>query len=574
MDKRLAQTVRPPRRVKVAVVGSGLAGLTAAYLLSTASQRTDIQHGRDGPVEFEVHIFEKAETLGMDSHSISLTLPGEAGEWRVDVPMRSFQGGYYPQLIALYTHLGIFFQRSNFSYSFSFLNALPPKRTEESEKDPVHLAAFAIRPTIIYDGASGRAGISVPTVLKQVYTTLPHRTFQRGWARLKFFFTFALSMATLVFFFLRLQFLASPWLRGKSPRELSWAEWAKRMTPRDPLSRMTGLDARWRTFVQDVCVPLFSAVCTAPRKDIEEHPAEELLDYIWRTFMTHHYVVSHGIREVVDRLSGQIPASQIHVGAPVSVLLPDPHDTGRVVIACGTDGDLALYAGFDHVVLATQANHAAPLVAAYARNLEEQQAGGAATCAFRLSECLSRFEYRKTVVVNHTDDHILPVNPSDWRDLNFVIHSSSHAEVDGKPAEAEGSGHLLLPPTYAMTTHILPRPVGRAPGVAILQTTNPIIAPRPGSVLSVARLERSLLTHASKAAVRSLCAEIDDEMSVGALQGAARREYGSSAAGLWVVGSYAYGGIPLLEGCVASAREIVERGVLRCEGASVHGSPW
>jgi hypothetical protein len=224
--------------------------------------------------------------------------------------------------------------------------------------------------------------------------------------------------------------------------------------------------------------------------------------------MTHHYVVSHGIREVVDRLSGQIPASQIHVGAPVSALLPDPHDTGRVVIACGTDGDLALYAGFDHVVLATQANHAAPLVAAYARNLEEQQAGGAATCAFRLSECLSRFEYRKTVVVNHTDDHILPVNPSDWRDLNFVIHSSSHAEVDGKPAEAEGSGNLLLPPTYAMTTHILPRPVGRAPGVAILQTTNPIIAPRPGSVLSVARLERSLLTHASKAAVRSLCAEI------------------------------------------------------------------
>jgi hypothetical protein len=165
--------------------------------------------------------------------------------------------GYYPQLIALYTHLGISFQRSNFSYSFSFLNALPPQRTEGSEKDSVHLAAFSIRPTIIYDGASGRAGISVPTVLKQVYTTLPRRTFQRGWARLKFFVTFALSMATLVFFFLRLQFLASPWLRGKNnSRELSWAEWAKHMTPRDPLSRMTGLDARW----QDVCA---RRVCTS-----------------------------------------------------------------------------------------------------------------------------------------------------------------------------------------------------------------------------------------------------------------------------------------------------------------------
>jgi hypothetical protein len=185
--------------------------------------------------------------------------------------------GYYPQLIALYTRLGVLFRRSNFSYSFSFLNALPSHCTEESEKDPVHQDAFAIRPTVIYDGASGRTGISVPTVLKQVYTTLPRRTFRRARAWLTFFFTFALSMASLAYFFLRLQFLASPWLRGSNARELSWAKWAERMTPRGPLARMTGLDARWRAFLQDVCLPLFSAVCTAPREDIEEHPAEEFL---------------------------------------------------------------------------------------------------------------------------------------------------------------------------------------------------------------------------------------------------------------------------------------------------------
>lgn len=573
MDERLTQSVCPPRRVKVAVVGSGLAGLTAAYLLSTAYQRVDIQFGKGGPVEFEVHIFEKAETLGIDSHSVSLTLPGEAGKWRVDVPMRSFQGGYYPQLIAFYTRLGVLFRRSNFSYSFSFFDALPSHRTEESEKDLVHRAAFAIHPTLIYDGASGSAGISVPTVLKQVYTTLPRRTFRRAQAQLAFLFAFSMTMASLVFFFLRLQFLASPWLRGKSARDLSWAEWAERMTPRGPLARMAGLDARWRAFVQDVCIPLFSAVCTAPREDIEEHPAEEFLDYIWQTFLTHHYVVSHGMRDVVARLSSQIPASHIHVGAPATALLPDPHASGRVVIACGTGGNPALHAGFDHVVLATQANHAAPLVAAYAHALEQQQAVAAAACASRLSACLSRFEYRKTVVVNHTDDCLLPANHSDRRDLNFVISSSSFAGVDGKPTAADASG-LLLPPTYTMATHMLPRPAGRAPGVAILQTTNPTIAPRPGSVLSVARLERALVTRASKAAVQSLCAEKDDRVNVGALQGVARREHGSSAAGIWVVGSYAHSGIPLLEGCVASAREIVERGVLRCEGASVHDSPW
>jgi NAD(P)-binding Rossmann-like domain len=47
-----------PRRVKVAVGGSGLAGLTAAYFLSTAHQRADVQH-KDGAVEYEVHVFEK-----------------------------------------------------------------------------------------------------------------------------------------------------------------------------------------------------------------------------------------------------------------------------------------------------------------------------------------------------------------------------------------------------------------------------------------------------------------------------------------------------------------------------------
>ncbi|KAI9445517.1 hypothetical protein H4582DRAFT_932630 [Lactarius indigo] len=345
------------------------------------------------------------------------------------------------------------------------------------------------------------------------------------------------------------------------------------MTPRGPLARMAGLDARWRAFVQDAYVPLFSAVCTAPQEDVEEHPAEEFLDYIWRTFLTHHYVVSHGMCDVVARLSSQIPASQIHVGAPATALLPDPHAPGRIVIASGTGDNLALHAGFDHVILATQANHAAPLIAAYARALEQQQAVEAAACASRLSACLSQFEYRKTVVVNHTDDSLLPANHSDRRDLNFVTSSSSLAGVDEKSAAAEASG-LLLPPTYTMATHMVPRPAGRAPGVAILQTTNPTIAPRPGSVLSVARLERALVTRASKAAVRSLCAEKDDGVNVGALQGVARREHGSSAAGIWVVGSYAHSGIPLLEGCVASAREVVERGVLRCEGASVHDSPW
>lgn len=289
--------------------------------------------------------------------------------------------------------------------------------------------------------------------------------------------------------------------------------------------------------------------------------------------MTHHYVVSHGVREVVARLSSHIPASQIHLGIPTTALLPDHNCPGRVTIVCSAGDDLALHPGFEHVILATQANHAAPLVDAYARALEEQQASQAAVPATQLSACLSQFEYRQTVVVNHTDDSLLPADHRDRRDLNLVMISSSIARADEKFACAR-STELLLPPTYAMATHMLPSPPGRTPGTAILQTTNPTIAPRPTSVLSVTRLERALLTRASKTAVCSLCVDEEDAVGVGRLQGTARRELGDTAAGLWVVGSYAHHGIPLLEGCIVSAREVVERGVLRSEGASVHGSPW
>lgn len=557
-----------PRFVKVAVIGSGLAGLTAAYLLSTVHQRADIRHsGR--PVEYEVHVFEKANTLGMDSHSVSFTLPGETGEWRVDVPMRSFQGGYYPQVIALYSHLGVPFRRSNFSYSFSHLNAFPSCGVVPSEKEK--RGQSAIYPTLIYNGASGGAGISVPFALRQIYTTLPHGTLRRARARLVVFISFVLSMASLAFIFFRLRLLASPWLRGKNSKELSWVQWVEFMTPRGRISRMVGLDRRWRTFMQDVCIPLFSAVCTAPRNDVENHPAEEFLDFIWRTFMTYHYVVSGGVRDVVARLSSHIPASRIHLGVPTTKLLPDRNCPGRVTIVCGAGEGLTQYPGFEHVILATQANHAAHLVDGYARALEEQQAVQAAVPATQLSDCLSQFEYRRTIVVNHTDDSLLPADNRDRRDLNMVMMSS--LAVEGKFADKEPTG-LVLPPTYAMTTHILPRPANRAPGTAILQTTNPIFAPRSDSVLSVSHLERALLTRASKVAVRSLCAYEEDTVGVGRLQGTARREFGKTAAGLWVVGSYAHRGIPLLEGCVLSAREVVERGILPCEGGSVHGSPW
>jgi predicted NAD/FAD-binding protein len=136
-------------RKRIAVVGSGIAGLTAAYLLS------------ESPLGHEVVIYEAASHLGMDSNGITLGSnyasgafkltddanrcdaadsevvngpPSPAGEAsaaatspegprvRVDVPLRVFTESYYPHLTALYDRVGVEYQAENYESSFSCLS--------------------------------------------------------------------------------------------------------------------------------------------------------------------------------------------------------------------------------------------------------------------------------------------------------------------------------------------------------------------------------------------------------------------------------------------------------------------
>lgn len=93
------------QRSQVAVIGSGIAGLTCAFLLG---QRHDVT------------IYELQPTLGMDAHAVSVRQGGV--ETRVDVPMRVFFEGYYPLLTRLYAHLGIETEAINYAASFASLD--------------------------------------------------------------------------------------------------------------------------------------------------------------------------------------------------------------------------------------------------------------------------------------------------------------------------------------------------------------------------------------------------------------------------------------------------------------------
>lgn len=87
---------------QIAIVGSGIAGLSAAWLL-----------GR----YHDVTLFERHDNPGMGA--FNLTYKEGDVEARIDVPLRAFNTCYYKNLVALYREMGVEMQRTDHSASYS-----------------------------------------------------------------------------------------------------------------------------------------------------------------------------------------------------------------------------------------------------------------------------------------------------------------------------------------------------------------------------------------------------------------------------------------------------------------------
>lgn len=85
---------------RIAVVGAGIAGLSAAWLLSRVH---------------DVTLFEANDYLGGHSHTVDVTLDGVTAP--VDTGFLVFNDRTYPMLIALFDHLGVASCASDMSFS-------------------------------------------------------------------------------------------------------------------------------------------------------------------------------------------------------------------------------------------------------------------------------------------------------------------------------------------------------------------------------------------------------------------------------------------------------------------------
>ncbi|TPX69451.1 hypothetical protein SpCBS45565_g02440 [Spizellomyces sp. 'palustris'] len=511
---------------RVAVVGSGLAGLSAAYLLSVNG--------------YTVDLYEKSGRLGMAAANV--TVPGVEGEEEVvmDVPMRSFFPEHYSHLTALYKYLKIPYHASENSMSFSTYVPIAKSYAEQSA------ASLDTTPYFSF------SCYKIPfTSFSISYPDLPS----------PFAFISALFQAiTSTIYGLRVMFGYVKFLVV-----VKYLAARGQLAPQGPLKNVT-LGQFWdlygigMEFVEGAFEPLFCGVCTCSTEVLRGFPAVFILEYAVRAMpFGKMSFVSIGVQSVCEALSKPVrrvflntSVESVHSGSDTVDNLSDLLDSPHLVVQTAS-GIRRLY---NHVIFATQANQAAKILQA-SKDFKKDRP------AQRQVEVLEKFLYAKSLVVCHTDEALMPADKGVWRCLNFFTtkeQSLSRSEIGGSKTLGTSAESVLPYDAYATSScshwfnrshPSLTHP--KAPNY--YQTTNPHALPSPSLTLSNTSFERAVVTMSSWAALESL----------DGIQG---------AGGRWFVGSYAWEGIPLLEGCVASSVNVVNRISKRDGNTKEIRVPW
>jgi Predicted NAD/FAD-binding protein len=96
------ETKASDRRLEIAVIGSGISGLSAAWLLSS---------------RHDVTLYEIDRRLG--GHSNTVLAPTEGASIPVDTGFIVYNEVTYPNLTALFAHLGVETEATDMSFALS-----------------------------------------------------------------------------------------------------------------------------------------------------------------------------------------------------------------------------------------------------------------------------------------------------------------------------------------------------------------------------------------------------------------------------------------------------------------------
>ena len=293
--------------MRIAIIGSGIAGLTASHLLQKQGH--------------EVHLFESQSQIGMSAHTIDFTSPQGGLSVCGDVPSRMFNGALWPSVVELYQSLGLEIVTVDATQSYrggDDESALQFRMPFEWSNEIIKTASSSILTLANSIGVrKGSAVRSSGDVSKNSYPISERRT----------------------------HFLSEiNRLRNQGLRDL------RTLDPNTPFQEYLDRNSFSAEFRETFLFPaLSSTVCTCSHDAISNYPAVILLDAMQHITGNQSLCrVEKGARLVSERLSENVT---VNLATPVEAV-----ERGRDSVTL-TTGEARL--PYDHVVVATQANQAA-----------------------------------------------------------------------------------------------------------------------------------------------------------------------------------------------------------------------
>ena len=252
-------------------------------------------------------------------------------------------------------------------------------------------------------------------------------------------------------------------------------------------------------YVEGLLLPALATIATCTTEDARNYPADVVAAYL-AGGLTRQSVrrAVHGADDAARRLSAGIGRVVCSAG------VQGVRQAGEQVAVLRAAGEVEL---FDHVVLATQANQAAALW----QNPPLAQA-----------ELLAAFKYRRLEVLMHRDTGFMPVRRRDWSPVNARVC----------PQHDRPESTIWVNAVQAALRQAAP----------VFQTVHPHRQPRDDLLIGRAAFERPLVDASSQRALAALQQ----------LQSAAAADH-TPTRRVWLCGSYAEAGVPLLESAVRSA---------------------
>ncbi|CAI0643642.1 unnamed protein product [Colletotrichum noveboracense] len=316
-------TCNAPQRV--AIIGTGLAGLTVAYLLHNDKER-----------RYAVTLLEQAESLSFDSASVAIRDEKSGVVERIDLPMRALAGGYYANVMRMDDHLGIPYHPIKFLYSFT--KALPPRKVDAA---------------VAKDGGSCEgAHVGMPGE-NFVHASNLHRV--PPWPGNRSIMAYVVEILYLVvcqFWFTVACFFVHPKTDGSDGGE-SFAEYTKRI---------------WlpRRYTTHYLLPLLSSVSTCSHDELLAFPASDVVNYKKSSHGHQHYTACGGVHQVESRLVEGI--EDIRLGARVMKVVSAESGSLKISWQSMKDGSF-LEEEFDKVILAVSPDVASKVFAPLEKSL-------------------------------------------------------------------------------------------------------------------------------------------------------------------------------------------------------------